>query len=88
MQFPIETASFGPHELDALVAASLACPACLSGSVDWTLQNSPHDPWVACRCRECEHERPLYLTPDQALRLALHERRPLDTELVGVAEPA
>ncbi|MBX5469194.1 MAG: hypothetical protein IRZ21_04760 [Thermoleophilaceae bacterium] len=74
----VETASFRSDDVDCLVAASLACPSCLSGEVDWRLGMTPWDGWVDCRCTRCGHERRVYLAPDQALRLSLHEARPLD----------
>jgi hypothetical protein len=73
-----ETASFRVDDADCLVAASLACPACLSGTVSWRLEDAVYEPAADCRCRHCGHARRVHLSPDQALRLALHERRPLD----------
>ena len=73
-----ETAHFRGDDVDCLVVASLACPACLSSSVDWELDQRAYEPAVRCRCRACGHGRTLHLSPEQALRLALHEQRPLD----------
>lgn len=73
-----ETANFRGDDADSLVAASLACPACLSSSVSWRLERAAYDPSADCRCDRCGHRRTLHLSGDQALRLALHERRPLD----------
>lgn len=73
-----DTANFRADDADSLVAASLACPACLSSSVSWTLERAAHEPSANCSCRRCGHRRALHLSPEQALRLALHERRPLD----------
>ena len=73
-----ETASFREDDADSLVAASLACPACLSSAVTWTLERAAYEPFADCACRSCGHRRTLHLSPDQALRLALHEGRPLD----------
>ena len=73
-----ETAHFRLDDADCLVAASLACPACLSSTVTWTLDREGYEPSAECRCHRCGHRRTLHLSPEQALRLALHERRPLD----------
>jgi hypothetical protein len=76
-----ETAHFRVDDADPLVAASLACPVCLSSSIDWTLDPECYEPSAQCRCEGCDHRRTLHLSPEQALRLALHERRPLDPTL-------
>ena len=78
MSAPTETAIFRGDDADCLVAASLACPACLSETVAWKLDREAYEPSADCRCRRCSHVRTLHLSPEQALRLALHERRPLD----------
>ena len=79
MEAIIETANFRGDDADCLVAASLACPACLSGEVDWALAGEHGaDARATCRCRSCDHRRTVFLLPDQALRLTLHDRRPLD----------
>jgi hypothetical protein len=36
------------------------------------------DPRVRCTCRGCSYARDVFLSPSQALRLALQERWPLD----------
>jgi len=66
-----ETASFRGDDVGCLVAASLACRICLSGSIDWALAVEDWDHEVVCRCRDCGDERVVSLTGDQALRLAL-----------------
>ena len=74
-----ETAAFRAHDQDCLVAASLACPVCLSGHVDWHLSaTDDYESHVDCSCGVCGHTRTLFLGQMQALRLALHENRPLD----------
>jgi hypothetical protein len=74
-----ETAAFRASDQDCLVAASLACPVCLSGQVDWHLSVSDdYESHVDCVCAECGHTRTVFLGQMQALRLALHLRRPLD----------
>ena len=78
MRASAATANFRVDDADSLVVASLACPACLSGAVAWRLERAAHDPSADCSCRRCGHRRTLHLSPEQALRLALHERRPLD----------
>ena len=68
----LEIASFRQDDPAILVAASLACPFCLSGDVAWSLDaDEPQDASVACRCRACGHERRVFLAPEQALRLAV-----------------
>jgi hypothetical protein len=74
----IETADFRGDDVDALVAASLACSGCLSGDVDWALDGASFDPSVRVACRGCGHVRRVFLQPMQALRLHLHSERPLD----------
>ena len=61
------------------MAASLACPVCLSGDVDWRLSvTDAYDSYVDCVCELCGHTRTVFLGQEQALRLALHIDRPLD----------
>ena len=72
-----ETANFRVDDVDCLVRASLACPTCLSGEVDWFLCDDRWDPCVECACRACGGRHIVYLTPGQALRLTLHLERPL-----------
>ena len=61
------------------MAASLACPVCLSGDVAWRLSLSDdYDSHVHCVCESCGHTRTVFLGQMQALRLALHVHRPLD----------
>lgn len=67
----IEVASFRQDDPEVLVRASLSCPVCLRGRIDWALDPDPQDPSVVCACRDCGHERRVYLAPDQALRLAV-----------------
>jgi hypothetical protein len=77
----VERPVFRGDDPECMVAAGLACRACLSSEVDWSLLVEPWDPRVACRCRRCDHQRTLSLTPDQALRLSLHgEHRPAAPE--------
>jgi hypothetical protein len=74
-----ETAAFRAHDPDCLVAASLACPICLSSRVDWHLNiTDEYDSRVDCECVLCGHTRTVFLGQEQALRLALHLNRPLD----------
>jgi hypothetical protein len=46
--------------------------------VSWTLDLRRYEPAADCRCHRCGHARRLHFSPEQALRLALHEHRPLD----------
>jgi hypothetical protein len=66
-----ELAIFRGDDDPALVAAALACRACLSGDVDWSLQVDDFDAEAVCRCRRCGYARTVSLTSEQALRLSL-----------------
>ena len=52
MDDSLELASFRGDDDPSLVAAALACRACLSGDVDWSLRVDDFDGIVECRCRE------------------------------------
>jgi hypothetical protein len=67
----LELASFRGDDDPSLVSAALACRACLSGDVDWSLLVDDFDGEAICRCRECGYTRAVSLTSEQALRLAL-----------------
>ena len=67
----LELANFRGDDDPSLVAAALACRACLSGNVDWSLDVDDFDAEVTCRCNSCGYERAVSLTSEQALRLAL-----------------
>jgi hypothetical protein len=67
----LELASFRGDDDPTLVAAALACRACLSGDVDWSLRIDDFDAEAICRCRGCGYTREVSLTSEQALRLAL-----------------
>lgn len=62
---------FLPDDPQELVDASLACRACLSGAIDWSLDAEGYDASVLCTCRDCGDTRRVYLSGLQALRLAL-----------------
>jgi uncharacterized Zn finger protein len=66
-----ELAHFRGDDDPALVAAALACRACLSGEVDWALVIEDFEADVVCRCRDCGYARTVSLTAEQALRLSL-----------------
>jgi hypothetical protein len=67
-----DTARFRADDPDELVIASLACPLCLHGDdVQWELEADGYDPSAQCLCRRCEEPWRVYMTPYQALRLAL-----------------
>ena len=78
MSATCETASFRVDDPDCLVAASLACSTCLSSDVRWELRATAYDARADCRCDACGRRYALHVTLEQALRLSLHERRPLD----------
>ena len=67
----LELASFRGDDDPSLVAAALACRACLSGDVDWSLRVEDFYGEVECRCRTCGYARLVSLTSEQALRLSL-----------------
>jgi hypothetical protein len=67
----LELASFRGDDDPSLVAAALACRACLSGDVEWSLRVDDFDGEVECRCRSCGYVREVSLTSEQALRLSL-----------------
>lgn len=64
-------ARFRIDDDDELVAASFACPACLRAVCSGTLQLSSDDPQVDCICLKCDQRWTVFLTGEQALRLAL-----------------
>jgi hypothetical protein len=67
-----DTARFRPDDPDELVLASFVCPICLSRTeVDWTSAGDGYDASVLCVCGRCEQTWLVYLTPHQALRIAL-----------------
>jgi hypothetical protein len=66
-----DTARFRAADPDVLVLASLACPLCLQGEVEWELDAGGYDPSAECLCPHCEERWRVYMTPDQALRLEL-----------------
>jgi hypothetical protein len=65
------TTSFRGDDPAALVSAAFACDACLSGQVDWSLDDDRVEPSALTNCRLCGAVGLVYLTLDQALRLAL-----------------
>jgi hypothetical protein len=71
----LEMASFRGDDAPCHVAASLACRACLSGRVDWSLDADTFEAEVEVLCSDCGYRRTVSLTGDQALRLALDDAR-------------
>ena len=71
MDDSLEIATFRGNDEPALVEAALACRACLSGSVDWSLRVEDFEGTVECRCQSCGYVREVSLTSEQALRLSL-----------------
>ena len=57
MNETLELASFRGDDDPSLVAAALACRACLSGDVDWSLTVDDFDAEVTCHCRACGYPR-------------------------------
>ncbi len=66
-----EMAIFRGDDDPLLVAAALACRACLSGDVEPSLSLGEFDAEAICRCRACGYTRTVSLTSEQALRLSL-----------------
>ena len=66
-----ELATFRGDDDPVLVAAALACRACLSSEVDWSLLIEDFEAEAVCRCRACGYSRTVSLTSEQALRLSL-----------------
>ena len=73
----VELASFRGDDEPCLVRAALACPVCLSGAVDWSLELGDWEAQAECACTQCGHSRVVLLDSQQALRLYLHRSQPL-----------
>jgi hypothetical protein len=71
MESMLELASFRGDDDPRLVEAALACRACLSSDVGWSLAVDDFDGQVECRCRACGYRRTVSLTSEQTLRLSL-----------------
>ncbi len=71
MDDSLELATFRGNDEPALVAAALACRACLSGAVEWSLRVEDFEGTVECRCESCGYVREVSLTSEQALRPSL-----------------
>ena len=71
METTLELASFRGDDDPCLVAAALACRACLSSDVEWSLLVDDFEGQVECRCRSCGYRRTVSLTSEQTLRLSL-----------------
>lgn len=71
MEHTLELAQFRGNDDPCLVEATLACRACLSGDVEWSLEVDDFDGQVECRCRACGYRRTVSLTSEQTLRLSL-----------------
>ena len=71
MNDSLELATFRGDDDPSLVAAALACRACLSGDVEWSLRAEDFEGTVECSCRTCGYVREVSLTSEQTLRLSL-----------------
>jgi hypothetical protein len=71
MENTLELANFRGNDEPCLVEAALACRACLSGDVEWSLMVEEFEGQVECRCRDCGYARTVSLTSEQTLRLSL-----------------
>jgi len=67
----LELANFRGDDDPSLVAAALACRACLSGDVEWSLRVDDFEGTVECSCKSCGYVREVSLTSEQTLRLSL-----------------
>jgi hypothetical protein len=71
MEETLELASFRGNDEPCLVEAALACRACLSSDVEWSLAVEDFEGHVECACRTCGYVREVSLTSEQTLRLSL-----------------
>jgi hypothetical protein len=71
MDDSLELATFRGDDDPSLVAAALACRACLSGNVEWSLSVDDFEGTAECRCLDCGYTREVSLTSEQTLRLSL-----------------
>jgi hypothetical protein len=71
MNETLELANFRGNDDPCLVQAALACRACLSGDVEWSLAVEDFEGHVECSCRSCGYSRTVSLTSEQTLRLSL-----------------
>jgi hypothetical protein len=71
MDESLELANFRGDDDPQLVAAALACRACLSGEIEWSLRVDDFEGTVECRCKSCGYAREVSLTSEQTLRLSL-----------------
>jgi hypothetical protein len=71
MDDSLELATFRGNDDPSLVAAALACRACLSAEVEWSLRVDDFEGTVECRCTRCGYAREVSLNSEQALRLSL-----------------
>jgi hypothetical protein len=71
MDDSLELATFRGDDDPSLVAAALACRACLSGEIEWSLRVDDFEGTAECRCVRCGYVREVSLTSEQALRLSL-----------------
>ena len=71
MDDSLELATFRGDDDPSLVAAALACRACLSGDVEWSLRVEDFEGTAECRCKTCGYVREVSLNSEQALRLSL-----------------
>jgi hypothetical protein len=71
MDQTLELASFRGNDEFCLVEAALACRACLSSDVEWSLLVDDFEGQVECHCLSCDYRRIVSLTSEQTLRLSL-----------------
>jgi hypothetical protein len=71
-----QTATFRGDDIPPLVAASLACPVCLTAAVSWELETGDWEAQAHCRCPACDRGWAVGLNGEQALRLAIQPAVP------------
>ncbi|HEU4973599.1 MAG TPA: hypothetical protein VFT50_00815 [Baekduia sp.] len=66
-----DAARFGPYDAGELVAASFACPLCLSLPSHVVMERALAFPSAVCWCSRCDGRFVVHLDEQQAMRLAL-----------------
>lgn len=66
-----DVARFGPYEANDVVAASFACPYCLTQPATVAIDLVDVLAVAVCHCVPCDADFHVHLRDDQALRIAL-----------------
>jgi hypothetical protein len=72
-----DVARFAADDVDALVAAVLACPYCLGRPAHVLVDDHAHAARAVCGCELCAAQWTVALHPEQALRLVVAPARDL-----------